>query len=250
MFQAGKMGKLKGVVKWGVGIDNVDLDACKRLGIPVANTPNMFGSEVADVAIGYVIGLARHLFEVNEKVKKGTWHKPQGISLKGKNVGVVGYGDIGKSVCDRLAAFGLNISVWDPGVADNAVGGQTILRTWPDGIKNCDFVILTCALTRHNVHMLDTRTLNMCKNGVRIINVARGPLIDEQALTKALKSGRVGGAALDVFEVEPVAKKPITLYAKCNSWFAQWLQFERCSCSSEFDGHQYLAGFFECLSIP
>ena len=206
VFEAGRRGKLKAAVKWGIGVDNVDFDACNRLGIPITNTPKMFGSEVADVAVGYVIGLARHLFEINDKVKNGTWHKPQGISLQNKQAGVIGFGDIGKSVCKRLLASDLKITIWDPGISSHILQDKVTLEKWPHGLGDCDFLIFTCALTQQNIHMLNARTLELCKRGVRIVNVARGPLINECDLIQALENGQVGSAALDVFEVEPVSK--------------------------------------------
>ncbi len=95
VFEAGKAGNLKAAVKWGIGVDNVDFDACKDLDIPIINTPDMFGREVADVAMGYVIALARETFEIDRAVRKGEWIKPRGVSLSGKTVALVGFGDIG-----------------------------------------------------------------------------------------------------------------------------------------------------------
>ncbi|MEJ2065806.1 MAG: NAD(P)-dependent oxidoreductase, partial [Reinekea sp.] len=104
VFEAGSKGKLKAAVKWGIGVDNVDFQACKDFNIPIINTPNMFGGEVADIAVGYVIALARETFEIDRGVRNGKWDKPRGISLSGKTVAVVGFGDIGKSTAKRLLA--------------------------------------------------------------------------------------------------------------------------------------------------
>ena len=96
VFQAGRLGRLKAAVKWGIGIDNVDFSACKDLAIPIINTPDMFGSEVADIAMGYVIALARETFQIDRYIRDGHWPKPRGISLMGKTVALLGYGDVGK----------------------------------------------------------------------------------------------------------------------------------------------------------
>lgn len=202
VFEAGVDGELKAAVKWGIGVDNVDFEACKDLGIPITNTPGMFGAEVADVALGYLISLARYLHVIDRGVRSGAWPKYRGMSLKDKTVGVIGYGDIGQNTVGRCQAFGLNTIVYDPGVEQ--VDEKSKLYSWPSKISDCDFLIFTCSLNKHNKHMLNAKVLDQCKFGVRIINVARGQLIDEVALEDALRSERVHSAALDVFENEPL----------------------------------------------
>lgn len=202
VFSAAKKGKLKAAVKWGIGIDNVDLDACRNLGIPITNTPNMFGSEVADLSIGYLLALARETFFIDRDIRQGNWPKNQGISLPGKTVGIIGYGDIGKRAASRAKSFELNVIAYDPGKKDAEEGVD--LQIWPNQINKCDFLIFTCALNKFNHHMLNKETISKCKDGVRIINVARGPLIDEKSLCEALKNRKIHSAALDVFEVEPL----------------------------------------------
>ena len=112
VFEAGSRGRLKAAVKWGVGVDNVDFVAAKEFNIPVANTPNMFGAEVADVVTCYVIGLAREVFWIDRQVRDGDWPKPRGMSLQGKRVALVGYGDIGKHVAKRLSALEMHVVVY------------------------------------------------------------------------------------------------------------------------------------------
>lgn len=204
VFEAGKAGKLKAAVKWGIGVDNVDFAACKDLGIPITNTPNMFGGEVADIAVGYVIALARQTFEVDKGVRNGDWPKPCGISLAGKTVALVGYGDIGKNTAKRLLAADMRIIAYDPVAQDDSAMPQVQRATWPDRIAEADFIIITCALTNNTKHMLNAVTLPKCKPGVRIVNVGRGPVIDELALETALECGLVYSAALDVYEQEPL----------------------------------------------
>lgn len=216
VFEAGKAGSLKAAVKWGIGVDNVDFAACKDLDIPIINTPNMFGGEVADVAVGYVIGLARHLFEIDRGIRDGHWPKPAGMSLAGKHVALVGYGDIGRSTARRLTAFDMSIVVYDPGIEGD--GGVPVVQraVWPQRIDEADFIVFTCSLNARNRHMLNAEVLAQCKAGVQVINVARGPLIEEPALIDALQSGRVGAAALDVLEIEPLPPgSPLRSMPRC-----------------------------------
>lgn len=204
VFEAGKNGKLLAAVKWGIGVDNVDFDACHRLGIPITNTPNMFGGEVADIAIGYMIGLARDTFYIDREIRNGGWPKPAGLSISGKRIGVVGFGDIGRHTVKRLAGFDVEVTVYDPalqGKIDHDFAHQAV---FPEDLDTLDFLIFTCALNEHNLHMLNDDTIGRLQDGVRIINVARGPLIDETALIKGLSNGKIASAALDVFEQEPL----------------------------------------------
>ena len=115
VFEEGKKGKLKAAVKWGVGVDNVDFEACKELNIPITNVPNVFGEEVSDVAIGMLLNLTRKLHDINSETKKGNWYKPAGNSLTGKKVCLIGFGDIGRCTARKLLAFNLDVYVSDPG---------------------------------------------------------------------------------------------------------------------------------------
>lgn len=204
VFAAGKAGHLKAAVKWGIGVDNVDFAACRELGIPITNTPNMFGGEVADVAVGYVIALARETFQIDQGVRLGHWPKPRGISLSGKTAALIGFGDIGKSTASRLLAANMKVIAYDP-VALAAPDLARVERAdWPQRLGEADFIVITCALTPTSRHMLNAHTFSQAKHGVRVVNVGRGPIIDEPALEAALQSGKVYSAALDVFEVEPL----------------------------------------------
>ena len=204
VFSSTVGGRFQAAVKWGIGVDNVDFNACERLGIPITNTPNMFGDEVADLAVGYLIALARQTFEIDRGVREGSWPKPAGKSITGKNVGVVGFGDIGKSVVKRLSGFDVKVTVFDPGVEGNLGFDFVSREVFPNGLERLDFLIFTCALNKKNFHMLDAVSLARLKNGCSVINVARGALIDEAALIDSLIRGTVASAALDVFEVEPL----------------------------------------------
>jgi len=211
VFEAGKAGNLKAAVKWGIGVDNVDFDACADLGIPIINTPDMFGGEVADVALGYVIALARETFEIDQAVRKGEWIKPRGISLSGKTVALVGFGDIGKSTAKRLLAADMSVIAYDPFAGGSSNLSKVEREVWPNRVEEADFIVVTCSLTKSSYHMINADIFKQTKDGVRVVNVGRGPIIDETSLEEALRSGKVRSAALDVFEVEPL---PIDSYLR------------------------------------
>ncbi len=203
VFKAGKEGKLKASIKWGVGTDNIDFDACQKLGIMIANTPDMFGNEVADLALSYLISLARETYFIDRSIRKGLWPKNSGISLEGKVLGLVGYGDIGKNLANKAQIFGLKTIVYDPAI--KKLNNDNInLELWPNKIQNCDFLVFTCALNKKNIHMFNKSVIKLCKNGLRVINVARGPLINEDDLCDGLRNHKIHSAALDVFENEPI----------------------------------------------
>ncbi|GLS26967.1 phosphoglycerate dehydrogenase [Marinibactrum halimedae] len=205
VLEAGAAGQLKAAVKWGIGVDNVDFDACKRLGIPITNTPNMFGREVADIALGYVIGLARETFAIDRSVRSGNWLKVSGMSLAGKKVGLIGYGDIGRNTAKRLLAADMHVTAYDP-FFDQSQNPfpEVVFQEWPNALSDLDFIVFTCALTESNYHMFSKAQIDKCKTGVRVVNVARGPLINEADLVEALVARKIKSAALDVFENEPL----------------------------------------------
>lgn len=204
VFEAGVNGKLKAAVKWGVGVDNVDFVAAKKFNLPISNTPLMFGNEVSDVGLGYVLMLSRQLHKIDQSVRKNEWLKPRGHSTIGKKAGVIGFGDIGKGMVRKLHALGMEIHVYDPFYKADPEYPYVKNYAWPANVEESDFLIFTCALNPGNRHMLNRDVLLKCKKGVSIINIARGPLICEADLIEALKSGHVGSAGLDVFEIEPL----------------------------------------------
>lgn len=216
VFEAGKNGHLRAAVKWGVGVDNVDFAACNDLGLPIINTPNMFGAEVADIAVGYVTALARQTFDIDRGVRAGEWPKPRGISLAGKTVALVGYGDIGKNTARRLLAADMHIVAYDPNASDADNMPQVNRATWPERINEADFIVINCALSPTSYHMLNSAVFSQCKPSVRVVNVGRGPIIDEASLEAALNSGQVFSAALDVFESEPLhMESPLRGHPRC-----------------------------------
>ncbi len=203
ILSAGKLGRLRAALRWGAGFDNVDSQAARELGIPIENTPGTFANEVADMALGYLIGLARHLPQVNQGVFNGQWLKPVGSSLAGKKVGIVGLGVIGQAVARRLQVLEMQLVGFDPMAPINHEIDIEI-KIWPNGLAELDYLILACPLTKDNFKMINSVVLQNIKTGCKIINVARGGLIDEKALIAALREKKVAAVALDVFEVEPL----------------------------------------------
>ncbi len=206
VLEAGKEGKLAAAVKWGIGVDNVDFNAFNELEIPIENTPGMFGNEVADIALAYLIALSRHIVEIDQSVRKGQWIKPAGISLKDKVVGLVGFGDIGQSTAKRLIACEMKVIAYDPYYSGNVEYGEKLeFGIWPNSLEKCDFLILNCALTKSSYHLINSESIKLMKKGISIINVARGPIIEENSLIENLESGYIKSVALDVFESEPLS---------------------------------------------
>lgn len=199
--------RLRIISKWGVGIDNIDLRAATERRVKVTNTPGMFGDEVADVVIGYLILLVRRLHVIDQGVRRGEWPKPEGQSIAGKTMGIIGLGDIGCEVARRAITMRMRVigaDIRDDNAAEAAHAGVEIAGK-PEVLRQSDVLSLNCPLTPNTHHMIDGHALGAMKRGALLINTARGPLIDETALIDALKHGHIAGAALDVFEDEPLA---------------------------------------------
>ena len=207
VLEAGIAGRLKACMRWGVGTNNVDFQAFKDLNIPIENTPGVFGAEVADLAMHYITGLARHTFAIDYEVKKGNWHKPIGLSLWASKALIVGLGDIGKHLAKRLQAHNVDVSFYDPYVTQSSVPTGLMKANWPTGLSEADFVIFTAPLTDETYHLFNEQALAYSKKGIKIVNVGRGPLVDEAVLLKGLEENVVSMAALDVFEIEPFSTK-------------------------------------------
>ena len=198
--------KLKSLARWGVGVDGVDLKVASQLGIKVSNTPGVFSDEVADLVMGYIVLLARQIHVIDRGVRSGEWTKFQGSSLRGKQLGVIGVGDIGKAVAERGRAFGMPLVGFDVAQPPGSTNPDNGMRftDLEELLRTSDYISLNCNLTPTNRHMLGQDQFKLMKHGTYIINAARGPLIDESALVAAIENGTVAGAALDVFEIEPL----------------------------------------------
>ena len=208
VFECGVRGKLKACVKWGVGTDNVDFDACNELNISICNTPQMFGEEVSDVAIGYLLCLSRQLHIIHASVINNEWIKPCGETLTGKKVCVVGFGDIGKCIVRKLQAFNMDIFVSDPLYIDKQSEYNDIkLGTLDNCLENSSYVITCCPLNQNTIHLINKEKILMCEKGVKIINVGRGPVIYEKDVCELLENGFISGVGFDVFEKEPLSKE-------------------------------------------
>ena len=204
--------RLKVISKWGTGIDSIDLEAAKRLGILVRNTPGAFTEAVADSVVGYVLTFARGLPWMDRSVKAGEWRKYPGKSLSECTLGVVGVGRIGLAVLERAAAFGMTLLGNDIVMVDlgEIAGVGARMVSLEELLEASDFVSLNCDLNPGSRHLINARTLGVMRSGAVLINTSRGAVVDEVALTEALRSGKLAGAALDVFEEEPLpANSPL-----------------------------------------
>jgi D-3-phosphoglycerate dehydrogenase len=192
-------------------VDNIDADAATRRGIVVMNTPGANANAVAELTIGMMLALARQLPKANATMHAGKWEKKslQGMELRGKKLGVLGLGRIGLEVARRARSFGMEVIGHDPFVSASIARENAItLVSTEDLFRTSDYLTLHVGLTPQTSGIINANTLAAMKKGVRIINCARGELIAEEALADALKSGQVGGAALDVFHKEPLKDSP------------------------------------------
>jgi D-3-phosphoglycerate dehydrogenase / 2-oxoglutarate reductase len=203
--------KLRVIGRAGVGVDNIDTDAATHRGIVVMNTPGANAVAVAELTLGLMISLARAIPRANSTMHAGKWDKKslQGQELRGKTLGIVGLGRIGLEVARRAASFGMNIIGYDPFVAPVIARENNVTLVPIDDIfKASDYLTLHVGLTTQTEGLINATSIKIMKKGIRIINCARGELIVEQALADAIKSGQVGGAALDVFHQEPLKESP------------------------------------------
>lgn len=193
---------LRVIGRAGVGVDNIDMAEATRRRIPVVNAPAAATTSVAELTVGLLIAVARDFGSQLPALKTGAWTKAgNGRELAGRTVGFVGYGRIAREVGARLRAFGMTLQAHDPFLTASPDG--IALRPLDDLLATSDVVSLHANLTPENKHLIDAARLARMKSGAILINVARGPLVDEVALLEALESGHLGGAGLDVFEAEP-----------------------------------------------
>jgi len=198
--------RLKVISKWGTGIDSIDARAAAELGIRVYNTPGAFTDPVADTALGYVLCFARQLPWMDRDVRRGSWTKSNGVSLGESTLGVIGVGNIGRAVVRRARAFGMTVLGTDPLPPPASFLDETGLTLVPlDALlERADFVSLHCDLNPTSYHVIGPAELALMRPSTYLVNTARGRLIDEPALVRALGERRIAGAALDVFEDEPL----------------------------------------------
>jgi D-3-phosphoglycerate dehydrogenase len=205
--------KLRVIGRAGVGVDNIDLDAATRKGIAVMNTPGANAIAVAEHALALMLAMARHISRANELMHAGKWEKKslQGTELRGKTLGIVGLGRIGMEVARRARAFGMEIVAHDPFVSTAVAKEQGIrLAKLEEVYAAADYLTLHVGLTPQTAGMINADSVKRMKRGVRLVNCARGELVDEAALAQAVKQGLVAGAALDVFTDEPLKNSPLT----------------------------------------
>src|SRR5215470_3372051 len=205
--------KLRVIGRAGVGVDNVDLDAATRKGIAVMNTPGANAVAVAELTVGLMLSMARFVPRADALMHAGKWEKKslQGTELRGKTLGVVGLGKIGMEVARRAKAFGMAIVAHDSFVSASVAKEQGIrMGKLEEVYAEADYLTLHVGLTPQTSGMINAESIKKMKKGVRIVNCARGELVDEAALAQALKQGQVGGAALDVFQEEPLKNSALT----------------------------------------
>lgn len=195
---------LKVIAKHGIGVDNIDLEAAKELGIRVINAPTTSGDSVADLAFGLLLALARKIPAADAQVKSGAWPKIFGTGVWGKTLGIFGFGSIGKKMALRAKGFDMKVMAYDPYFDAKFAEEHGVIQAEPDAIlAEADFITMHLPLLPTTKNFISEAEFKKMKNSVCIVNTARGGVIDEQALIDALKAGEIAGAALDVFSAEP-----------------------------------------------
>ena len=199
--------RLKAVAKFGVGVDNIDLEAAKKHGVYVINAPGCNSNAVAELAVGFMIDLAREISPLFEDMREGGWKRSIGDELSGKTVGLLGFGAVARLVAKKLKAFDMNVIAYDLYPREDLAKELGVrLTTFDEVVENSDFLSLHIPATRENHHLFDGKMFLRMKKGSYFINTARGGLVDMTALVEVLKSGWLKGAGLDAFETEPLSK--------------------------------------------
>ena len=198
--------RLKVISKWGTGVDSIDAEACSRYGIKLGRTLNAFTTPVADTVLGYMLAFARRQPWMDKEMKSGKWEKIPGKTLSECTLGVIGVGNIGKAVARRARAFGMKVYGTDIVDVDHVFVNETGIEMTDLHflLSNSDFISINCDLNPTSHHLITHDTLSLVRPNAVLINTARGPIVDEPALIGALQSKRLAGAALDVFEHEPL----------------------------------------------
>ena len=201
--------RLRVISKWGTGIDSIDAGACSRYGIKVCRTLNAFTRPVADTVLGYMLAFARRLPWMDSEMKSGKWEKIPGSSLSELTLGVIGVGNIGRAVIRRARAFGMKVYGTDIIEIDSAFVAETGIEMTDlqTLLSSSDFVSVNCDLNPTSYHLINSESLTWARPNAVLINTARGPIVHEEALIEALQANRLAGAALDVFEHEPLSQE-------------------------------------------
>lgn len=201
---------LKAVSKFGVGTDNIDLVAAESMGIEISNCPGSNANAVAELTIGLMISVARNVHHRCTEMRKGNWIVEVGSEISEKRIGVVGFGNIGKRVAKYLTAFNADIMAYDMYRDENAADALGVRYAALEEIfASCDVVTVHLPLTDRTYHLVDAPLLESMKHGAFVINLARGGVVDENALFEAVRNGPVGRAAVDVFETEPPTRSKL-----------------------------------------
>jgi D-3-phosphoglycerate dehydrogenase len=207
-LEAGKAGRLSLVIRAGVGVDNIDVEAAKELGIEVRNTPEASSNAVAEVAFGHMLALTHHIYHANVSMRQRKWLKKEyvGSELSGRTLGLIGYGRIAKNLAQKAGCFGMDVifTKRSPAKQEDGIAKQV---SFGEILQKSD--IISLHMPSIGKAIIGAEEIAQMKDGVFLINTARGGLIDETALLDALDSGKVAGAALDVFSVEPVTDERI-----------------------------------------
>ncbi|MFN2112526.1 MAG: phosphoglycerate dehydrogenase [Anaerolineales bacterium] len=198
--------RLKVISKWGTGVDSIDREACEDHGILLGNTPNAFTDAVSDSVLGYMLAFARQQVWMDQEMKEGVWKKIPGRSLSECTLGVIGIGNIGRAVIQKLEPFGMRILGNDIREIerDFLEDYQVEMLPLEELLPEADFLSVNCDLNPTSRHLIDERVFSLMKPGVVLINTARGPIVKESALVSALERNQIAGAALDVYEYEPL----------------------------------------------
>ncbi len=199
--------KLKVIAKWGTGIDSIDQEAAREFGIAIKNTPNAFTDAVADLTMGFILSFARNIPWADRDVRAGEWmNKRDGVSLSESTIGIIGLGSIGRAVACRAHTFGATLLGFEAQEVQKDFLSETTvqLTSLQELLRKSNFITLHCTLNTETRHLIGLEQFALMKPTAVIVNTARGALIDEAALVEALRNKKIAGAALDVFEEEPL----------------------------------------------